>query len=248
MQRHQARLLKQSRFRFRLSPNRNNRCKTRRSHRRNPTPRIHLPAQARRAGGVEEVAAAPSLHWKTVTCTRRQAIEPTPDGNGTLGRHRLTVRYSDRRSPETALFTQSAITPTETLSILPSDFHAYGQAMTEARNSALESGVRRDAAARSASTESQSTVGCVRYGRSDADDGTARHVERAQLERMPAITTITPRARRIDESLRLDVTTVKPVAGSTAPEMTLVFAMKHARQERQTSTPQWLDSRLTRCS
>ena len=33
---------------------------------RNPTPRAPLRAEARRAGGVEEVAAAPSLHRRTV--------------------------------------------------------------------------------------------------------------------------------------------------------------------------------------
>ena len=35
--------------------------------RRNPTPRPPLRAEARRAGGVEEVAAAPSLHRRTLT-------------------------------------------------------------------------------------------------------------------------------------------------------------------------------------
>ena len=50
--------------------------------RRNPTPRIHLPAKARRAGGVEKVAAAPSLHWQPVETamneaeTRAEHIDP----------------------------------------------------------------------------------------------------------------------------------------------------------------------------
>src|SRR5205823_11836302 len=38
-------------------------CRPGRPSRRNPAPRIHLPAETRRAGSIEEVAFAPSLHW-----------------------------------------------------------------------------------------------------------------------------------------------------------------------------------------
>ena len=72
------------------------------SPRRNPTPRIPLPAQARRAGGVEEVAAAPSLHRRTVNACRstRNPDHPLPDG-GRADAHRSagsrTRRSGSRR-------------------------------------------------------------------------------------------------------------------------------------------------------
>ena len=67
---------------FRHSQNREALSKTRCAWRRNPTPRQPLRAQARRAGGVEEVAAAPSLHRQSVETpmneaeTRAEHIDP----------------------------------------------------------------------------------------------------------------------------------------------------------------------------
>ena len=61
--------------------------------RRNPRLESHLPAQARRAGGAEEVAAAPSLHRplgrRPHERSRNQsrAHRPRPEGGG-LGRRR----------------------------------------------------------------------------------------------------------------------------------------------------------------
>ena len=53
-------------FRFHHGGTKSNRRQARFLARRNPTPRPPLPAEARRAGRVEEVAAAPSLQRSTV--------------------------------------------------------------------------------------------------------------------------------------------------------------------------------------
>ena len=86
----------------------NNCRKTRELERRNPTPRIHLPAKARRAGGAEKIVAAPSLQRTTLgpfamneAETRAEHIDPALEGGG-LGRGRgqpHPARISDHAGP-----------------------------------------------------------------------------------------------------------------------------------------------------